>query len=37
MRWASRWAALPPRINFAIRNPITRLLSSPSIIQFHML
>jgi hypothetical protein len=37
MRWASRWAALPPRINFAIRNPITRLLSNPSIIQFHML
>jgi hypothetical protein len=37
MRWASRWAALPPRINFAIRSPITRLLSSPSIIQFHMM
>ena len=37
MRCASRWAALPPRINFAIRNPITRLLSNPSIIQFHML
>jgi hypothetical protein len=37
MRWASRWAALPPRINLAMRSPITRLLSSPSIIQFHML
>jgi hypothetical protein len=37
MRRASRWAALPPRINFAMRSPITRLLSSPSIIQFHML
>jgi len=35
--WASRWAAFPTRINFAIRNPITRLLSSPSIIQFHKL
>jgi hypothetical protein len=28
---------LPPRINLAMRSPITRLLSSPSIIQFHML
>ncbi len=37
MRWASRWAAFPPRINFAIRSPTTRLLSRASIIQFHML
>jgi hypothetical protein len=36
MRSASRRAALPPRISFARRNPITRFDSSASIIQFRI-